>query len=70
MMVAKIQQDAGMLFSNITPVFLIDRDWDKAKDKDKELSEKVYTYIQKGWEREYDRPVIVRTKLRRAIVST
>ena len=69
MMVAKIQQDAGMLFSNITPVFLIDRDWDKAKDKDKELSEKVYTYIQKGWEREYDRPVIVRTKLRRAIVT-
>jgi len=71
MMLAKIQQDAGMLFSNITPVSLLDRDWEKedTHNEYKELAEKVYAYIQKGWEREYDRPVVVRTKLRRAIVT-
>ena len=74
---AKIRQDGGILLSNIMPVYLIDHDYE---DKERNQSDNQKTssrlaeldlnkLLKAGWENEMDRPMEMRKRLRRALIS-
>jgi hypothetical protein len=74
---AKIRQDGGILLSNIMPVFLIDDDYENEEsnqnDSQKTPSRLAELDLNKlfkaGWENEMDRPMEMRKRLRRALIS-
>ena len=74
---AKIRQDGGILLSNIMPVYLIDDDYEDEErnqnDNQKTSSRLAELGLNKlfkaGWENEMDRPMEMRKRLRRALIS-
>ena len=64
---AKIDQDTGILLANILPISLLNSEEDEEdegdEDSDLDSSEINYgNYLEKGWDDDFDRPVLLRKK--------
>ena len=62
-LLGKIQQDAGMLFSNITPVYIVR---EPSKGVDSKVHQKVLEMIEQGWDDPWDCPVRLTNELQQA----
>ena len=78
---AKIEQDTGILLANILPISLLNSEEDEGDesegdegddlldvDSDLDSSEINYAnYLKKGWDEDFDRPVLLRNEFSRII---
>ena len=62
-LLAKIKQDAGMLFSNITPVYIVRG---SSSGVDSKVRQKVMEIIEQGWDDPWDCPVRLTNELQQA----
>ena len=62
-LLAKIKQDAGMLFSNITPVYIVRG---ASSGVDSKVRQKVMEIIEQGWDDPWDCPVRLTNELQQA----
>ena len=62
-LLAKIKQDAGMLFSNITPVYIVRG---SSSGVDSNVRQRVMEIIEQGWDDPWDCPVRLTNELQQA----